>query len=191
MNQKDLAAALGLDESVVSRYKRKGMPTHSVEAARQWKDAHIKPRARASDRVLPGHFAALSAAVSQGMPLPVSGMPPAATPPTFPPLPVMEGDEDFQAARTRREIAEANLAEKKDAELQGKLIQVGAVRAVWARRMAATRDAILQIPIRVAPVLAAETSIEQVSILLEAELRQALAELTRDGVPRSAGSEVH
>ncbi|MGB4059606.1 MAG: hypothetical protein WBK26_05255 [Burkholderiaceae bacterium] len=113
-----------------------------------------------------------------------------ATPQTFPPLGGF-ADEDFQAARTRREIAEANLAELKEAEQQGKVIQVDAVRAAWARRLAGTRDAILQIPIRVAPILAAETSIEQVSILLETELRQALAELSRYGMPGVAPGGLH
>lgn len=183
MNQKDLAAGLGLDESVISRYKRKGMPTDSVEAARQWKEANIKQRARAGDR-LHGH----AAPVAQDVPSQVQ--PPVAyVPKTFPPLPGVAGDEDFQAARTRREIAEANLAELKEAEQQGKVIQVEAVRAAWARRLAGTRDAILQIPVRVAPILAAETSIEQVSILLETELRQALAELSRDAMPGAAGAE--
>lgn len=46
-------------------------------------------------------------------------------------------------------------------------------------------------PKRGAPILVAETSIEQVSILLDAELRQALAELSRDGLPGGAQGVPH
>ena len=90
-------------------------------------------------------------------------------------------------ARTRREIAEANLAEMREAELEGKLIRVEAIRAAWAKRISATRDALLQLPHRLAPVLAAETEMERVSQLLDVELRQALTELSRDAVAGKPG----
>lgn len=92
-------------------------------------------------------------------------------------------DEDFQTARTRREIAEANLAEMREAELEGRLIRVEVIRAAWAKRVASTRDALLQIPSRLAPTVAAQSDVDQVARVLEEELRQALAELSRDGVP--------
>lgn len=94
-------------------------------------------------------------------------------------------DEDFQAARTRREIAEANLAEMREAEEHGKLIRADAVRATWAARIASARDALLQIPSRLAPVLAAETDLAAVTLLLEDEIRQALAELSREEPART------
>lgn len=155
-SQAAVGRVLGLSPATMSKLKKQGMPVHSVEAAQTWREARQSVAAR--------------------KPLP-------ATASTFAPLPTALAGEGYDAARTRREIAEANLAELKEAEQQGRVIQVEAVRAAWARRLAGTRDAILQIPIRVAPILAAETSIEQVSILLETELRQALAELSRDGLP--------
>ncbi|MCD8514635.1 MAG: hypothetical protein LRY31_01075 [Burkholderiaceae bacterium] len=168
MKQKDLAEALGLHKSVLSRYVRKGMPTVSVEAAKAWYTANIGVRSRPDQ---------------------VAG--PVEPEPVFPPLNVIRAlpvsgpgsDEDFQAARTRREIAEANLAEMREAELEGKLIRVDVIRAAWAKRVASTRDALLQIPSRLAPTLAAQPDVDQVARLLEEELRQALAELSRDGVP--------
>ena len=57
-------------------------------------------------------------------------------------------DEDFSAARTRREISEANMAEMRERELAGQLIRVDAVRASGARTVATARDALLQIPHR-------------------------------------------
>lgn len=42
----ELGQALGIDKSVVSRLVKKGMPTHSVEAAQSWRETNAKPRAK-------------------------------------------------------------------------------------------------------------------------------------------------
>ena len=90
------------------------------------------------------------------------------------------GTTSYEEARRRRETAEANLAEMKQAEMQGTLIRADAVRAAWAAKITGARDALLQIPSRIAPVLAACTDLVEVTALLEAELRQALAELSTE-----------
>lgn len=165
VKQKDIAQALGLHKSVLSRYVRKGMPTHSIEAAKFWYGQNIGVRSR-TDAEAPDT--------------------PQATPPVghashiFPKQAEPANSEGFQAARTRREVAEANLAEMREAELQGKLIRVDLVRSAWARRVASTRDALLQIPSRLAPVLSPETNMDRTVQILEDELRNALAELTRE-----------
>jgi len=92
----------------------------------------------------------------------------------------------YHVAKTLREAAEAQIARLKLAEMQGEVIQASAVRATWAARIASTRDALLQIPSRLAPVLAAETNLATVTQLMEDELRQALAELSRDDTARTA-----
>lgn len=86
----------------------------------------------------------------------------------------------YHVAKTLREAAEAQIARLKLAEMQSDVIQISAVRATWATRIASARDALLQIPARIAPVLAAETNLAAVTLLLESELRQALAELSRE-----------
>ena len=43
--QTDLAAALGVDPALVTRYKARGMPVDSVEAAAAWKLANVRARA--------------------------------------------------------------------------------------------------------------------------------------------------
>lgn len=86
---------------------------------------------------------------------------------------------DYWEARSRREAAEAAIAEMKEAEMRGTLIRADAVRAAWASQLTAVRDALLQIPSRLAPVLAAESEMERVNELLEAELRQALQQLSQ------------
>ena len=91
------------------------------------------------------------------------------------------GSEDFQAARTRRETAEASLAQLKLQEQEGELIRLDAVRNAWATRLTAVRDALLQIPARIAPVVAAESSIERCAIIIDTELRRVLIDITTDG----------
>ncbi|MBP7581641.1 MAG: hypothetical protein KA757_11605 [Vogesella sp.] len=86
----------------------------------------------------------------------------------------------YMQAKTAREVYEAKTAQLEYEERTGKLIQVSAVRATWATRIASARDALLQIPARIAPVLAAETNLAAVTLLLEDEIRQALAELIRE-----------
>ena len=66
------------------------------------------------------------------------------------------------------------------------LIRIDAVRAAWAKRITLARDALLQIPHRLAPVLAAESDMERVSQLLEDELRQVLDELSRGAEAQGA-----
>ena len=88
-------------------------------------------------------------------------------------------DDDYWTARAKRERAEAAISEMKRAEMEGKLIRTDAVRAAWAKRITSARDALLQIPHRLAPVLAAESDMERVAQLLEDELRQVLDELSR------------
>ena len=84
----------------------------------------------------------------------------------------------YDEARRRRELAEASIAEMKQAEMEGLLIRADAVRSAWAAKITGARDALLQIPARLAPVLAAELDLVRVTALIEDELRQALAELS-------------
>ncbi len=96
--------------------------------------------------------------------------------------PAVAGD-DYWVSRARREAAEAHIAEMKRGELEGKLIRADVLRQAWSRKVASARDALLQIPPRMAPVLAAEADMERVATLLEDELRSALAELSREQGP--------
>ena len=83
----------------------------------------------------------------------------------------------YHVAKTLRETAEARIAQLKLAELRGELVRVSAVRSAYATRAAALRESILQIPARLAAVLAAETDHARCHDLLQAELHQVLAQL--------------
>jgi hypothetical protein len=95
---------------------------------------------------------------------------------------IVAGDADpqisYEEARRRRELAEASIAEMKQAELAGELIRTHAVRAAWAGKITSTRDALLQIPARLSPQLAAESDLAAVTALLEGEIRQVLSDLS-------------
>ena len=175
--QKELAAALDMSQANVTKLKKQGMPVDSVASAQAWRESRQNVAARK-----PAPPGLTFIPVLDATPIPPPPPFDAARMPEYRDLP----DEDHQMARTRREIAEANLAEMREAEERGKLIQVSAVRATWAARIASTRDALLQIPSRLAPVLAAETNLATVTQLMEDELRQALAELSRDDTARTA-----
>lgn len=153
ISQTALGDALGLSKQSISKLKAQGMPVDSVEAAQAWRDARQS--------------------VAMRKPAPDDQEPP-------PPRDTDGLPEDFQAARTRREIAEATMAEMRKAELEGKLIRVDAIRSAWASRISSLRDSLMQLPNRLAPVLAAEVSIERVSDMLDEAIRQALEEIVRD-----------
>lgn len=87
------------------------------------------------------------------------------------------GDEDYWQSRSRREAAEASMAELKRDELLGDLIRVSAVRAAMINAYATLREAILNLPARLAPQLAAESDTAAIQTLLHAELHSALTTL--------------
>ena len=86
--------------------------------------------------------------------------------------------DDYNTSRGRREAAEAKLAELRLAEQLGELIRVDEVRMAYAKRAAGLREALLQIPARMAAVLAAENDLARCHDLLRDELHQVLAQVT-------------
>jgi len=160
-SQAAIGRALGLSPAAITKLKHQGMPVSSIEAAQAWRVERQNVAAR--------------------KPLPAQA-------PVLPPISTRDHggndddpagllEEDRDSARTRREIAEANLAELREAEARGELIRVDAIRSALAGMIASTRDSLLQIPARVAPVLAVETDAARVHDLIQSEIHQALAQL--------------
>lgn len=109
---------------------------------------------------------------------------PPATAPTAAPPPAAANDEDqqitsYHVAKTLNEAAQARMNQLKLRELQGDLIRVAAIRSELATAIASTREALMQIPARLSPVLAPETDQAKVHDLLQAELVQVLDHLNR------------
>ena len=129
------------------------MPVNSVEDAQAWREQNLSIAKRVPlPKPLPNTPIKKE---TEGYPLP----------------------EDRDEARTRREIAEANLAELDEAERRRELISVSAVKAAISTDFAVTRDALMQLPARAAPLLAAETDPAACERMLHAEIHQALTTL--------------
>lgn len=104
---------------------------------------------------------------------------PPAPAPVQPPAPhdssAGEQRESLTSIRIRRESAEAERAEIELRKATGELVNVADVRAAMAGKVAALREAAMQIPSRLAPVLAPETDQARVYEHLENEMRGMLA----------------
>lgn len=103
--------------------------------------------------------------------------PPRAKPPAPPSPPPAAGQisvPDYQESRARREAADADKAEMEAAKMRGELVPAAAVRAEFAKALAAIRESLLTLPGRMAPVLAAESDARRVQTLLDTEIRASL-----------------
>lgn len=156
LSQTALAQALGLSKANITKLKQQGMPVDSVEAARAWR---LKRQN-----------------IAQRKPEPGSRPPPAASsaPPGRDAEEPRAPGESFEDARTRREIAAANILELQEAEERKELLRREVMEQTVGALAAGTREAVLQVPARVAALLAAESDAAKVRQLLDAELRQAL-----------------
>lgn len=82
-------------------------------------------------------------------------------------------------SRTSREEAEAGIAQLKLAELRKTLIPVDAVRAAFGTAFASAREALMQIPSRIAASLAAEADAQKIQIELGDAIHAALMSLSK------------
>jgi DNA-binding transcriptional MerR regulator len=108
--------------------------------------------------------------------------PPTVPSPATPPEPAVPASDDaamtsYHVAKTLREAAEARIAQLKLAELQGQLVRAADIQAELSRIFATFREAMQQIPNRLAAVLAAETDQARVHDALDVEIRNALMHL--------------
>lgn len=176
LNQSALARLLGVSRQAVNDLVKRGVLTSDadglidVELARYAITQRVRPSSKTS--------AALDAATVKP--------PPAAN------VNDSSAADDvavtsYHAAKTLREAEEARIARLKREEMEGALIRTTAVRTVIANTLASTRESLLQIPARMATVLASETDAARVHDLLQAELHSALAQLV--SLPERAGPE--
>lgn len=174
LSQAAIGRALGLAPATITKLKGQGMPVDSVESARAWREARQNIAARKAEPKTKPNYDRVGGDDFRAM-IRANEVKPDGT----------ELDETHDAARTRREIAEANLAEMKEAELRGELIRIAAVKTTLATVFATTRDALLQIPSRLAPLLAADVDPASVQNTLHSEIHQALHHLS--GAPDRIG----
>jgi hypothetical protein len=104
------------------------------------------------------------------------------TPPALPPAsPSYQPGTDnsknatYMQAKTAREVYEAKNAQLEYEERTGKLLRADEVKSHLASKIASMREAFLQIPSRLVPILAAETDAAKIHTLLESEIVRAMA----------------
>lgn len=88
--------------------------------------------------------------------------------------------ESLADARTRRETAQADIAEFTRDQTAGRLVEVAAVRRAWTVLLQRVKSGLLAIPSRTASTLAAIDDEVEVRNRLDAEIRAVLRELTDD-----------
>ena len=192
MQQKELASLLNISPAMVSRLAKRGMPTDSLERAERWRRRHLEP-----GRVKGTRLGTFKATPRKPTSQQVPAVDPATVDSTAPAAPWLESvgnlDQSFDAmpgsyedARRRREVAEASIAEMKEGELAGQLIRMDAVRGALGLAITRTRDALLQIPDRLAPTIAAESELSAIVELLDAAIKRALETLTGWNVDQAA-----
>lgn len=152
-----LSAELGVKKPEISKRAARGMPTHDLEAAKEWSEKNVRKIIRRNVQPEPP---ATSTIVTVDGPV------------------LMSYDE----ARRRREQAEAELAEFKLAEQRGDLVRLSQVRAEHARFCAMVRDMLLQFGPRVTPLLAVtDEDRKRVAMVLDAEINAVLRTIAEAG----------
>ena len=165
VRQSQLARDLGVSRQSINELVKRGV---IVADAGGLIDARLA-RLALADRLHPG------AKTAKAMAEP----PPAApAPPPAAAEPSAEAVTSYHVAKTLREIAEARLAELKLAEQRGELVRAVDVQSALSNKAAALREGFLQLPARLAPIMAAESDQARCHDILQAELRQVLEQLT-------------
>ena len=181
LSVRGMAEALGVSKSQVDRDKQAGMPMHSAAAARAWREAQHDmsrtvegriDRPGTPDAPRPAVGGLASAAGAGG-----SVDSPASTEPDEP----APGDTaEYRKARAERERTSADRAQLELDQLRGKLIDVDEAKRLAFTSFRSVRDAVLNVPARVAAQCAAETDALRVEQLIEDELSLALLRFAPD-----------
>lgn len=156
LKQATIAKELGLTEARVSQMKKRGMPTDSLAAAREWYVREVDQKH--SPKLVPG-----------------MAMPAGAAAAVLPEL--MAEAYDIQRARAKRETHEAGLAELRERQALGELVEADRVRRTVTTLAAAARSQLERIPDKLAERLAACADAHACHALLTAEIDQVLTDL--------------
>lgn len=158
----DLARDLDRSPSWVSKYAKKGMPTHSAEAARAWCRQHLERLARP----WPGEQRQSKSGAA----------PPADT----------DAAGSLPDARRRRELAEARLVELQLQEREGKLCDAAGVRFAASRAAVIVVQAIDAGCVRAAAQFGRPDALAILRREFDA-VRKAAADAIRNSAPSAEG----
>ena len=97
----------------------------------------------------------------------------------------------YHVAKTLNEAAQARMNQLKLKEMQRELVRIDAVESVWSQALAATREHLLQVRARLAPLLANESDPFKIEQLLDLEHNQALQHLASAQLHPGASARWH
>lgn len=180
--QAELARLLGVSRQAIGDLVKRAI----LEVGRDGKIDVALARLALEQRVRPSSKTAQALGTATLTPPTAASVllaPPSEPSQTTPVEPAAESTDDsavtsYHVAKTLREVAEARLAQLRLAEARGELVRAADVRAAQARRLAALRESLLQLPARLAPVLAAEADAARCHETLQAELHAVLEQMT-------------
>jgi hypothetical protein len=158
----DIGRALGgISRQAVHKLVKRGMPTASIEAARQWHLANVDPFRQAIDAPQP------AGAAAGASPTPAAAPEQAGSEPTAP------EDVSLRQARTRQANAAAELAELELQERRGDLISLrGAVLPAIEDLVLRIGSELENLPARAAPQLLGAKDAWHAEQILKAEATQ-------------------
>ena len=165
LSQRAVGRALGLSSASMVKLKKQGMPVDSVESAQAWREAKQsiakrKPEPVPTQTVGGDTFRTMIRAnqvKADGSDL----------------------DESHDQARTRREIAEANLAELREGELSRELVRKADVDRASYEAARALRDGLANCSKRLGATVAVMTTPEECAAAIEREHRTLLQTWSR------------
>jgi hypothetical protein len=163
VSKTQIAKDLGISKGRVTQLIAKGLPVREdgkidYRKARQWYEANIRGKVKP--------HAAGSEAVERNEPQ--SGAPEDDDAPR----------EDFTGSRARREKAQADLAEFELARLRHEYCELAAVKRMLGGLVVAAKTRLRAIANKMAPELAIETNPAAIQAAIEAEVDEALTELS-------------
>jgi hypothetical protein len=167
-SQNSIGRALGLSSAGMVKLKKQGCPVDSVESVRAWREANQNIAARKPEPNYPASIQGRAASDEQKMirakEVNFDGS---------------EMEEAHAQARTRREIAEANMAEIREAELAGKYVEKEDVERAVFEAARGFRDGLANCSRRLAAEVATLTTPAECEAVIAKELRHLLDAFSR------------
>lgn len=165
LSQNAIGRALGLSGASMVKLKKQGMPVDSVESAQAWREARQSIAKRKPEpvptQVVGGDTFRAMIRASQVKP---DGS---------------DLDESHDQARTRREIAEANLAELREGELSRELVRKADIDRAAYEAARALRDGLTNCAKRLGATVAVMTTPDECAAAIEREHRTLLQSWTK------------
>jgi hypothetical protein len=150
--QRQLANALGVDPALVTRYKRRGMPVDSIEAAQAWKLDNVQARVSASQD-------------KTSEPSPGGERPAGAA-----------AGESYSDHRARREKAEADMAELTAMRMAQTLMPVEPAERAVFEAFRVLRDSTAAALRTAATMVLGLTDVREIEAVLEEAQRSAYSD---------------